>query len=359
MKLPNIEINIFTLWKIYRWFKKNILRVKYEPKKFSFGKNKPQLDPRTLKMSTYAVAIPDPPESFDNLQVVYQKLGINDPTILYPIDGNDEYGDCTFAGMAHARTTYGGLVGVKNIPVAKDVINAYFKFTCGKDSGCNELAVLKYWRKKGFAGEKPLGFVSIDPKNHTHVKQAIQLFGGVYLGFNVQEQCQNDFENGVTWTPGTLLNEGHAIYAVSYDKDTVTVLTWGNIQKGTWDWWDETVDEAYAILPQEAQTPGFAPGFDLAELQKDIIGVSNSKLNVMEERSKFMSLNTRDFLHGLVYAVGAAVLTALEQALAAGAALDLNLLKKMGLVALATLLSYLSANLFQNKEGKFTFKRDK
>jgi len=31
---------------------------------------------------------------------------------------------------------------------------------------------------------------SIDVKNRTHVKQAIQLFGGVYLGFQVEENCE-------------------------------------------------------------------------------------------------------------------------------------------------------------------------
>ena len=54
----------------------------------------------------------------------------------------------------------------------------------------------------------------------------------------------------------------------------MTVLTWGNTQQATWAWWDECVDEAYAILPPEAKKPGFAPGFDLAQLQADLSGVA-------------------------------------------------------------------------------------
>ncbi len=42
-------------------------------------------------------------------------------------------------------------------------------------------------------------------------------------------------------------------------RNVVTVLTWGNTQQGTWAWWDECVDEAYAILPQDATKPGFLP----------------------------------------------------------------------------------------------------
>jgi inner membrane protein involved in colicin E2 resistance len=76
-------------------------------------------------------------------------------------------------------------------------------------------------------------------------------------------------------------------------------------------------------------------------------------------RSKFLKLNLRDFLKGLLYAVVAAVLTTADQAVLAGAPLDLVLLKKVGLVALATILAYLSANIFQNSEGKFLTKEPK
>ena len=70
------------------------------------------------------------------------------------------------------------------------------------------------------------------------------MFGGVYLGFQVQQDCLQDFNNHQLWTPGPLLNEGHAVCAVAYDANGVTVLTWGNTQQGTWAWWDECVDEA-------------------------------------------------------------------------------------------------------------------
>lgn len=70
-------------------------------------------------------------------------------------------------------------------------------------------------------------------------------------------------------------------------------------------------------------------------------------------RSKFLRLNLRDFLKGLLYALLSAVIAFLAQELQSGAPLDLILLKKVGLVALATFLAYLSGNLFQNSEGKF------
>jgi hypothetical protein len=139
----------------------------------------------------------------------------------------------------------------------------------------SELDVLNYWRQNPVSGEKIITYVSIDPKTHTHVQQAIQLFGGVYLGFQVQQNCQQEFDSGQPWTPGPLTNDGHAVYAVAYDQNGVTVLTWGNTQQATWAWWDECVDEAYAILPPEAEKAGFAPGFNFAQLKTDLEAVAS------------------------------------------------------------------------------------
>ncbi len=138
----------------------------------------------------------------------------------------------------------------------------------------NELDVLNYWQSNPVSGDQLIAFAKIDPKNHEHIQQAINLFGGVYLGFQCQENCLQDFESHTTWTPGPLTNDGHAVYAVAYDQDDVTVLSWGNTQKGTWDWWDECVDEAYALLPPEARKPSFAPGFNFTQLQDDLDAVA-------------------------------------------------------------------------------------
>ena len=191
------------------------------------------------------------------------------------MDGNDTLGDCTIAALAHAVTTYRGLLGSKTIMSKRDVVKLYMHLTGGVDSGLNELDVLNYWRQTAVSGDKILAFASIDPKNHTHIEQAVQLFGGVYIGFQVQQNCLQEFDAHKPWTPGSLTNDGHAVFVIGYDHSGVTVLTWGNTQQGTWAWWDDCVDEAYAILPPEATSPGFAPGFDIAQLQADLTGVAS------------------------------------------------------------------------------------
>jgi hypothetical protein len=242
---------------------------------YRFGKHPAVHDYRTLRLKSYVTPeLAAAPPTYNVLATVYQNLKINNPATLFPLDGNDQYGDCTIAALAHAITVFGGLIGEKNIMAQAAVLKLYFHLTGGTDSGLDELNVLNYWRQNSVDDDKILGYVTIDPKNHTHIQQAIQIFGGVYLGFQVQQNCVQDFDNQQPWTPGPLTNDGHAVYAVAYDQNTVTVLTWGNTQQGTWAWWDECVDEAYAILPPEAQAPGFAPGFNFAQLQQDLQNVA-------------------------------------------------------------------------------------
>ena len=244
---------------------------------YKFGKRPARTDARTLRMEKYLLAtLPMAPPSYNNLARVEAKLGISDPTKLYPMDGNDQFGDCTIAALFHAETTYHGLIGVKSIASTKTVTNLYFKLTDGEDSGLAELDVLNYWRKHSVSKDKILAYVQLDPKNHEHVKTAIELFGGVYLGFQVPENCLSQFDAHQPWMGGKLTDEGHAVYAVNYDANYLTVLTWGTIQLGTWDgWWNRCVDEVYAILPPEAATVGFAPGFDLVQLKADLQAVTN------------------------------------------------------------------------------------
>lgn len=243
---------------------------------YRFGKHPPKVDYRTLRLGNYLKSsLPAPPASFDVLANVYKKLQVSDPTELFPMDGNDTLGDCTIAALAHADTVFNGLIGKKKIMAQQACVKLYMSMTGGVDSGLNELDVLNHWQSQPVDADKILAFVTIGVKNHAHIQQAIQLFGGVYLGFQVQQNAQQEFDARKPWTPAPLTGDGHAVFAVSYDATGVTVLTWGNTQQATWAWWDECVDEAYAILPSEAKASDFDPGFDFAQLQADLAQVAN------------------------------------------------------------------------------------
>ena len=239
-----------------------------------FGKHPPKHDYRTLRFQRYLAQGVSPLPSCDVLGRVYSNLKVSDPTVLFPIDGNDTYGDCTIAALAHAVTTFNGMIDKEVVPTRQSVVKLYLHLTGGLDSGLNELDVLNYWRKHPFSSEKVLAYVSIDPKHHEHVQLAIAMFGGVYLGFHVQRDCLKDFEARRPWTPGPLTHDGHAVLAVAYDQEGLTVLTWGNTQKATWAWWDECVDEAYALLPPAAKDSDVAKGFSFKQLEADLADVA-------------------------------------------------------------------------------------
>lgn len=69
-------------------------------------------------------------------------------------------------------------------------------------------------------------------------------------------------------------------------------------------------------------------------------------------RSKFLALNGRDFVKGLILAVLTAVITFAYDALQSGTLFEVGVLKKVGMMALAALLAYLLKNLLTNTKGE-------
>lgn len=241
---------------------------------FRFGKLPPKIDYRTLNFGTYLKDdIPAPPSETNLLVRVCANLK-HDPQYLFPMFANDTLGDCTIAGMAHGVTVYHGMVSQEHVPAQSEVIRIYNHLTGGVDSGLYLLDVIKYWRGTGIEESKIYAYANVSPHNHEHVKQAIAIFGGLFMGFQCQEKVLDEFRARKPWQPGKKINAGHAVYVAGYDYSGVEVLTWGTIQQGTWAWWDEHVDECYALLPPEAKVEGFTTGFDFARLKKDLSEVA-------------------------------------------------------------------------------------
>lgn len=215
--------------------------------------------------------MPTPPASFNVLQTVFEKLGTDDVTTLFPSDGSDQLQSCTIAAAAHAITVFSGLAGTLNVMSGQDVAKLYYQRTGGIDSGLAALDVLNFWQSNGINGNQIQAFAKINPSNHDNVMSAISLFGGIYVGFHVQENCVQEFQNHQPWSPGPLTTRGHAVFAVEYGAAGLTVLTWGNTQSATWDWWDECVDEAYALIPANIEIPGV----NMQQLQNDLAAVAS------------------------------------------------------------------------------------
>jgi hypothetical protein len=208
--------------------------------------------------------------------------------VTWGMMANDRLGDCTCAAAGHAIQTWTGDNGAVVTLSDSDIVGAYSAITGytpnnpESDRGAIELDVLKYWRTTGVGGHRIGAFVALEPKNQAHVKAAINLFGGSYIGLALPLTAQTQkiwavtaqYPKGPAY-PGSW--GGHAVYVLAYDPNGLTCVTWGGIQRMTWRFWNDYCDEAYAILSSDWVRPGKrAPsGLDLPALQADLALVTH------------------------------------------------------------------------------------
>lgn len=247
-----------------------------DPATYRLGRLPARHDPRTLRAATYLdlAQLPPAPPSWQ----------ATTPRSAWGMYANDRLGDCTCAALAHQRMVFSASIGGNKTPSEKAIVDLYYRIGAQEnpgqshpDNGLVELDVLRYWWKHQVDYEDILAFAAVDPHNHEHVKQAAVLFEGLYIGFSISDPAQlfREFDAQTPWTPEAGQDtEGHAVDLIGYDDETVTVVSWGRKQTGTWAWWDQKVDEAWAIVPQEykAHPP---TGFKLAQLEADLAALGN------------------------------------------------------------------------------------
>lgn len=241
------------------------------------GKAQPRLDHRTLRMASYlAPDLPPAPEGVDWLSKLPPFLGF----ML-----NDQLGDCTCAAIGHIIQAWTGNNGTM-LTLPDDAILKAYEGACGyvpgnpaTDRGGVEMGVLNYWRNIGVGGYKVDAFVSLQPQNREHVKLAVDMFGGAYIGLALPLTAQTQdvwslaAGHGRAATPGSW--GGHAVVVEAYDPHGLTCITWGEKKRMTWSFWDVYCDEAYAMISPLWATKGKAApsGFDYAQLLTDLQGL--------------------------------------------------------------------------------------
>jgi hypothetical protein len=186
-------------------------------------------------------------------------------TIQWPMYGNSDWGDCVWAEIGHAvnqATFYAA--GTEVEPTDKDILKGYSDVTgfdpnAGPpgnnptDQGTYIQDAMKYWRTTGIAGHKIVAYASLDVSNLTEIKQAIALFGSISIGLNFPGSAMDQFDNGQVWdvVRGATIEGGHCVLAGAYDKDGVSLVTWGAETKMTWRFWQKYVDEAWVYFDQD------------------------------------------------------------------------------------------------------------
>lgn len=226
-------------------------------------------DPRTLKMSDYfTAAVQSPPGQ-----------GHWGHGLTFGMDGNDDYGDCVEAEEDHQNVIWATHTGRVYGSTADDVLGSYTALTGfnkndpNTDQGTDMLAAQKFWRSTGLCGVKTDAFVSVDPQNDFEVQTSVAYYASLAIGIQLPISAQAQTGNG-PWTvtsgpdarPGSW--GGHCVNVCGYNvpRDAMWVVTWGQIQMMTWDFFRTYCDEAYCALSHEwitnsGQSPsGFAWG---------------------------------------------------------------------------------------------------
>lgn len=243
------------------------------------GKLPPKFDARTLRLSKYATkkALRTHPKTQNRLNRTAKFYGLPDG---YPMYANDDWGDCTCVGVAHADATFRAW-GSGETPFTEAQVLALYRRYCGwdgtpaTDNGGYLLDVLKGARQDGIIH----AFVALNPQNHAQMKTAIDIFGGVYAGVMLPVSAQDE----KVWTRTTGVGSepwswgGHAIWIPRYTTKVYTCVTWSEPQDMTYEWQHRYMDEAFAIIDNDwlRRNGKTVKGMDMTALEADLQVVIN------------------------------------------------------------------------------------
>ena len=243
------------------------------------GKNAPREDSRTLKFAKYRVGLaPVVPVVGAEVSWITK---VPPPWNMFL---NDTLGDCVCAGMAHMVMQWSFYAGKPFIPTNDDVLRVYEDVGGYKpgdpstDNGCDMLTALQYWKDTGIAGHKIDAYMTVDWTSDLEIREAIRLFGSVFVGLALPNTAQGQdswtVADGGIYTPNGEPGSwgGHCVPFMAASPETRTCVTWGATLKQSHNFDLDYVDEMYVVLSPDwiAANGVSASQFNLTQLQADL-----------------------------------------------------------------------------------------
>ena len=249
---------------------------------YRLGAQISRTDPRDLKFSAYKTGpLPVPPTGwgYDN---IYPRNG-------WGMLGNDQYGDCVWAGAAHEHMLENLVAGHPAQFTTQGVLSDYSAATGfdpndpSTDNGTEIRASLKYRRSTGIvdatgARHKIGAYLSLDVTrvqagDFSELAEAAYLFGACALGIEVPQSAMTEFNEDRMWSyePGSPILGGHYVPLVAHRKH-LEVVTWARVQPVGTRFLENYISEAWALVsPDFLNAQGVTPaGFNLAQLNADL-----------------------------------------------------------------------------------------
>ena len=241
------------------------------------GKTKARPDAVKFKLAEYldTSLLPSPPKNFGHERLVVGSWGML---------GNDQYGDCVWAGAAHETMLWNREGARTAIFDDQSVLSDYSAVTGfnpndpNTDQGTDMQVAASYRRKTGVRdakGQRHLvtAYLAITPKDVEELKQAIYLYSAVGIGIEFPSTAMDQFNQGKPWTvvKGASVEGGHYVPAVGYNSRYLYVVTWGKVQRMSWAFYKKYNDESVVYISEEMLNGDVSlEGFNLAQLELDL-----------------------------------------------------------------------------------------
>jgi hypothetical protein len=227
-----------------------------------YGKHEPKVPAKALYLSAYMEAAA--PITYSS--VVRWDKAVTHWSVLL----NDRIGDCVVAAGLHMRQCWTANAGDEFIPsdglaqAEYSALTGYNPNTGENDNGVDENVFCQTWQTAGLGGNKADGTAVINYTNLDLMKFSIEVFGGVLIGTQVTQQCEDQFDAGQPWQDGWFFSpvKGlHGIPVLGYDTNYFYACTWGGIVAITPQWVLRRFDEAHLIVDKEMlNAKGTTPG---------------------------------------------------------------------------------------------------
>lgn len=198
--------------------------------------------------------------------------------------GNDQYGDCVWAGAGHETMLWnreaGKAVGITTANALADyaAVTGFKPDDPNTDQGTDMQVAASYRLKTGVVDSKGQrhkvgAYLAIKLGDETLLKQAMYIFGSVGIGIQFPSTAMDQFNADKPWSvvAKATIDGGHYIPGVGFDSKYVYVVSWGKCIKMTWGFFKKYADEAIVYLSEEFLTNGKSlEGFNLTQLQADL-----------------------------------------------------------------------------------------
>jgi hypothetical protein len=206
--------------------------------------------------------------------------------------GNNQFGDCVWAGAAH-ETMLWGREGGRDLKFTDDSVLSDYSAVTGfdpsqtdpvtgenpTDQGTDMQAAASYRRRVGVLDvlgnrHKVAAYVALTPGDPDQLAAAAYIFGAVGIGLRVPAYVEDEFTQKKPWDVrhgNATIVGGHYVPVLGRRNGNFDVITWGAVQQMTPMFYRRYCDEAIVYLSTEFLTAGISPeGFNLQQLQTDL-----------------------------------------------------------------------------------------